>query len=221
MTEVIGRNTIAGELLRGFVERVENIEEKIDSLKSDRKVVMAEAQAAGLLPTGVRYIVKKRKMKPSERAEDDALKAMYLHAMGMEPDNPLFRAVGLMSADVLTRESVINAMKKFVPVGGSIEVDAGGGPKVRITRDKDGAITVSEVIEKPVTGPANATPSKASAKPAVPDCDGNGAEDLGRAAFRADQPIIANPFPFGDARRARWDKGWRDESGGDGMGPEE
>ncbi len=145
---------------------------------------------------------------------------MYLHAMGMVPDNPLFRAVGLMSTDALTRDSVILAMKDFVPIGGSIEVDAGGGPKVRLTRDKDGNVAVTEVVEKPVNGPASAVPPK-TVKPAVPDCDANGAEQLGRAAFKADQPVIANPFPFGDARRARWDMGWRKESGGDGMGPEE
>jgi hypothetical protein len=49
--------------------------------------------------------------------------------------------------------------------------------------------------------------------------DGYGAELLGREAFKADEPIIKNPFPFGDERRPRWDEGWRKESGTDGMGP--
>jgi hypothetical protein len=114
-------------------------------------------------------------------------------------------------------------MKKFVPANGSIEVEAGGGPKVRLTRDKDGNVAITEVVEKPVqSGDANQkTVTPRAAKPDVPAVDADGAEALGRDAFNADVAIINNPFPFGDARRARWDKGWRTESGGDGMGPEE
>jgi uncharacterized protein (UPF0335 family) len=219
MTETVGKNTIAGELLRGFVDRVENIDTQMKALRDDKAVVMAEAKAANIIPAGVRYIVAKRKMKPSERAEDDSLKDMYLHAMGMAADNPLFRMVGLMKVDITSRESVIEAMKKFVPSGGSIEVDAGGGPKVRLSRDKDGNVAVTEVVEKPMASPSEPSGKKpARAKPDVPDVDGEGAETLGRDAFNADIPIIDNPFPYGDARRPRWDKGWRDESGGDGMG---
>lgn len=213
----MGKNTVGGELLRGFVDRIENINEQIKQLGKDKGVVMAEAKQAGIVPAGVTFIVKKRKMKPSERAEAEALEDMYMHAMGMAADNPLFRAVGLMKIDITSRDAVIEAMKKFVPASGSIEVDAGGGPKVRLTRDKDGNVSVMEVVEKPVapTPPAGSKP--AATKEPPPDVDGDGAEMLGHDAFKADVPIIGNPFPFGDSRRARWDKGWRDESGGDGM----
>jgi uncharacterized protein (UPF0335 family) len=216
---VIGRNTIAGELLRGFVERIENLDEQIGSLRDDKGVVFAEAKAADIQPAGVRYIVRKRKQKPSERSEAEALEDMYLHAMGMAADNPLFRMVGLMSVDVTAKESVIEAMKKFVPAGGSIEVEAGGGPKVRLTRDKDGNVSVTEVVEKPIEAPSTPAGARPRApKPDVPDVDAAGAEELGRAAYRADIPIINNPFPFADPRRPRWDEGWRAEAGNDGMG---
>jgi uncharacterized protein (UPF0335 family) len=213
----IGKNTIAGELLRGFVERVENINEQMKSLGKDKAVVMAEAKQANLVPAGITYIVKKRKMKPSERSEAEALEDMYLHAMGMEADVPLFRAVGLMRVDIASRESVIEAMKKFVPVNGSITVEAGGAP-VRMTRDADGNISITEVIEKPVQQELPKTGKKSAPKPEVPDVSPDVAESMGRQAFTDDEPIIANPFPYGDARRARWDQGWRDESGSDGMG---
>jgi uncharacterized protein (UPF0335 family) len=213
----IGKNTIAGELLRGFVERVENINEQMKSLGKDKAVVMAEAKQANLVPAGITYIVKKRKMKPSERSEAEALEDMYLHAMGMEADVPLFRAIGLMRVDIASRESVIEAMKKFVPVNGSITVEAGGAP-VRMTRDADGNISITEVIEKPVQQELPKTGKKSAPKPEVPDVSPDVAESMGRQAFTDDEPIIANPFPYGDARRARWDQGWRDESGSDGMG---
>jgi uncharacterized protein (UPF0335 family) len=203
------------------VERIENINQQIKALGQDKAVVMAEAKAANLVPAGVNYIVKKRKMKPSERAEAEALEDMYLHSMGMAADSPLFRAVGLMKVDITARESVIEAIKKFVPANGSIEVEAGGGPKVRLTRDKDGNVAVTELIEQPIGhSDSDAAGKSKPEKPDVPDVDSDGAEALGRAAYRADVPIIRNPFPFGDARRPRWDKGWRDEGGGDGMGDE-
>lgn len=213
----IGKNTIGGELLRGFVERVENINAQIKQLGQDKGVVMAEAKAANLIPAGISYIVKKRKMKPSERAEAEALEDMYLHAMGMAADNPLFRAVGLMKVDITARESVVEAMKQFVPTNGSITVEAGGAP-IRLTRDAAGNITVTEVIEKPVQQRMPETGKRQTAKADVPDVTGDVAETMGAQAFKDDVPIINNPFPFGDVRRPRWDKGWRDESGGDGMG---
>jgi uncharacterized protein (UPF0335 family) len=221
MSEIIGRNSLSGELLRGFVERCEAINEQMEALRADKRVVMAEARQQNLQPAGVNYIVKKRKMKPSERAEAEALEDMYLHAMGMAVDNPLFRAVGLMKIDVTARDQVIEAMKKFVPASGSITIEAGGAP-VRLTRDPDGNISVTEVIEKPVEAPApSAKKAAPPTKTPVPNVDVASAEALGRQAFRSDQPIIANPFPFNDPRRPRWDYGWRDESGGDGMGPDE
>ena len=52
----------------------------------------------------------------------------------------------------------------------------------------------------------------------VPDVDAEGAEELGRRAYIANQPITSNPFPWDDPRRPRFDAGWRAESGSDGMG---
>lgn len=216
----IGKNTIAGEMLRGFVERVENINAQIKQLGQDKGVVLAEAKAANLVPAAINFIVKKRKMKPSQRSEAEALEDMYMHAMGMAADTPLFRAVGLMKVDITSRESVIEAMKKFVPANGSITVEAGGAP-VRLTRDAEGNISVTEVIEKPVQTEMPKTGKKSAPKANVPDVTPDVAESMGRQAFKDDQPVISNPFPYGDQRRPLWDKGWRDESGTDGMGPGE
>lgn len=44
------------------------------------------------------------------------------------------------------------------------------------------------------------------------------AEELGRKAARDKRPIIENPFPFGDPRRARFDEGWRKENDADAAG---
>lgn len=216
----MGKNTIAGEMLRGYVERMEQIADQKKQLTDDAAAIMAEAKAAGLVPAAIRFVIKKRKMKPSDRQECEALEDTYLHSMGMATDTPLFRHVDLMSVDINSRESVIEAMKKFVPATGSIVIEAGGAP-VRLTRDKDSNISVTEVIEQPVQQNVPNTSKRTRAKPEVPDVTADVAETMGRQAYKDDLPVTSNPFPFGDARRPRWDKGWRDESGGDGMGPEE
>lgn len=212
---MVGRNTIAGELLRGYVERLEEIGGREKQLTEDAAVVMAEAKSKGLIPAAVRFVLKKRQMKPSERQEAETLEDMYLHAMGMAQEPPLFRAVGLMKVDIASREQVIAAMKALVPANGSITVEAGGTP-VRLTRDGAGNVTVTEITLKP-EAPASPSARPAPAPAEVPAVDERGAWELGRAAFLADTAIIANPFPFGDARRPRWDAGWRSESGSDGM----
>lgn len=212
----LGKNSVSGELLRSYVERIEKLDADKESIADDRKAVFADAKANGFIPSGLRNVLSLRKLKPSDRAEAETLRDMYLHALGMDSEPPLFKHVGLMSVDVTAKDQVIEAMKKFVPANGSITIEAGGVP-VRLTRDKDGNVAVTEVVEKPMSAPEPGTPRQARPKPDLPEVDASGAEALGRQAFRDDIAIIQNPFPFGDERRARWDKGWREESGSDGM----
>jgi uncharacterized protein (UPF0335 family) len=213
-----GRNLVSAEMLRGFVERVETIDAQKGDLDADRAVIMAEAKQKGFVPKAINHVVKLRRMKPSERQEAEALRDSYLHALGETVDLPLFRMVGLINVDLTMRDNVIEAMKRFVPLGGAITIEAGAKP-IRLSRDAEGRITVTEIVEKPHSFEAPEDKKPGAPKPDVPDVDADGAEALGRQAFRDDVPIIKNPFPFGDPRRPRWDKGWRDESGTDGMGP--
>lgn len=212
----VGKNSIAGERLRSYVERIESINAQAKQLADDKRAIVAEAKASGFTPKAIAFVIKKRKMAPHERAEAEALEDLYMHAMGMASDAPLFRAAGLMSVDITSREAVVEIMKKFVPAGGAITVDAGGKP-IRLTRDKDGNVTATEVVEPPAERERPDGAPAPRARPPVPEADGDGAELLGRDAFKANTPIIENPFPFGDPRRARWEKGWCEEGGTDGM----
>lgn len=170
------------------------------------------------MPKIVKHVVKVRATKPADYQEDCALADMYLSALGLAPEPPLFRAVGLMGVDVAAKDMVIEALKKLVPADGSITVEAGGKP-VKLTRQKDGTVTTVDVEPpRPVVSPASSPPPAKANKPPVPDASPEEAEALGREAARGNTAIIANPFPFGDPRRARWDLGWRKEAGGDGMG---
>lgn len=217
----IGKNTLNNEAMMNFVGRVEDRERAKKAISDEIAVIYAEAKAANLSAPGLRGVVKARKMKPSQFRESEDLRDVYFHAAGLLDEPPLFRSIEALAGDDMSRQAVIDRFAQLVPPGGSIVVEM-EGPPIRISRDKEGAVTMKEVIEKPLpTNSKNTTPRQPASRPDVPDVDAADAEKLGRQAFKDDLAIIANPFPFGDARRPRWDMGWRRESGGDGMGPEE
>lgn len=217
----IGQNTVSAEMLRSYVERIERLRAQRKDLALDIATINAEAKGAGFTPTVIARVIKRREKKPHDLQEYDALTDMYLHAMGMQGlgDGPLFRATGLAGFDAAAKELVIDRMKQFVPAAGMGTVTVTfGGKHMRLERQKDGTVTVTDVMEIVKTTPA--MPERPAKEP-VPDVDEDGAEALGRQYARNNQPVIDNPFPFGDPRRARFDLGWRNESGGDGMGPKD
>lgn len=216
-----GRNTISGRQLLAFVERIERIREEKKQLAEDEKLVFAELKVAGFTPARVRDVLKRRAAKPADVEEAEAQLDMYLHAIGMASETPLFRAVGQMSVDLAARDEVIAAFKMLVPHEGEIIVKIGAQP-VRLYRDASGEAQAEDVVDKPkpASKPASAS-APARPKRDVPDVDAAGAWALGAAAYRENQPITSNPFPWDDKRRAEFDAGWRKASGTDGMGPEE
>lgn len=220
---MVGQNTVSGQRLMSFVERIEQVRAVKKQAAKDESAIMAEAKAEGFLPGGLRYVVKVREEKPHDRQEREALQDLYLHAAGLATEPPLFRFAGLGATDVNAREQVIERMKDFCPPSGAGHIDVTfGGVTWRIVRDKEGNISASELVEAPAR-PSSASEAAASRTAAKnreppPDVDEAGAEALGREYARDNRPVIDNPFPFGDPRRARFDLGWRKETGNDGMG---
>jgi uncharacterized protein (UPF0335 family) len=215
----LGTNNETAAHLASFIERVERIRAEKKQCADNEAMVVAEAKAMGFHGGAIRAVIKIRGMKPHERQESEAILDTYLHAMGMASEPPLFRQIGLLGADIASRDSVVEAMKALVPELGSITVETKEGRPIRLTRDKAGVVSVAEVAPPKAEKAAKGGP-KPAPRPEPPDVDAEGAEALGRAAFAANTAIIANPFPFGDPRRGRWDAGWRKEGGGDGMGPD-
>ena len=218
----LGKNTPSSAQLRSSVERVERIREAKKALADDEKLVMAEAKSAGFVPAGIRYCLKVRAMKPHDRQEAEAIADLYLHALGMDAPPPLFRQLGALAKDGTAREQLIEAFKALVPQEGEVIVKAGGQP-LRLWRDKDGAAHVEDWIEPAAAEqqPRRSPSTAAAPKREVPSCSPDEAEGLGRQAAKDNLPVIDNPFPHDDARRPRWDLGWRKETGNDGMNPDE
>lgn len=217
----IGKNTVSGDKLSAFISRIEDLRAQRKELGAQENLVWAEVKAEGFNKQIMNGIIKRRTLSPSEIDEAESLRDMYLHALGMLPEPPLFRAVGLMNTDRNARESVIDALKQLVPDTGEIILNIGDAPVV-LWRDAEGTVQHKPwqppQPEVPPNFPTRATPAPAAAPP--PNVDEDTAEEMGRQAFRDDKPIISNPFPARTPHRARFDLGYRKESGGDGMGGE-
>jgi uncharacterized protein (UPF0335 family) len=77
---VIG--SVDTEKLESFVKRIEAVESEEDEYKTAKKDLYVEVKAAGLKPKLVRKIVKERKPKPIDEAEQAELET-YREALGM------------------------------------------------------------------------------------------------------------------------------------------
>lgn len=73
----------AGEQLRRYISRIEQLEESKAELAADIREVMGQAKADGFDTKALRAVLKIRKMEPSERQEQEAILDTYLHALGM------------------------------------------------------------------------------------------------------------------------------------------
>ena len=82
----------AGERLRGFIERVERLEEEKRALSADIREIYSEATAMGFEPKIMRKLVAERRMERHELEEQAALLDTYRHALGMYIDTPLGQA---------------------------------------------------------------------------------------------------------------------------------
>ena len=78
--------TVAREQLRSVVERIERLEEEKKVIADDIREVFGEAKANGYDTKVLRQVISLRKQDLSERQEQDAVRDLYLHALGMIPD---------------------------------------------------------------------------------------------------------------------------------------
>ncbi len=78
--------TVAREQLRSVVERIERLEEEKKGIADDIREVYGEAKANGYDTKVLRQVISLRKQDMSERQEQDAVRDLYLHALGMLPD---------------------------------------------------------------------------------------------------------------------------------------
>ncbi len=79
-----GSNTgIAGDRLKSFFERVENLEAEKKAIAEDIREVKAEAKASGFDMKAFNEVLKLRKLEPGKRREQESLRDLYLQAIGL------------------------------------------------------------------------------------------------------------------------------------------
>jgi uncharacterized protein (UPF0335 family) len=77
---------VARDQLRSVVERIERLEEEKKGIADDIREVYGEAKANGYDTKVLRQVISMRKQDMSERQEQDAVRDLYLHALGMIPE---------------------------------------------------------------------------------------------------------------------------------------
>lgn len=77
-----GHNVLAGDQLKSIIDRVENLNEQIKELSSDRSDIFKEAGGNGYDVKALRRVIAIRKMDTSMREEFENVVETYLHALG-------------------------------------------------------------------------------------------------------------------------------------------
>lgn len=220
-------NRLHAKELRNFVDALERARTEKDEIAEHIKSIYSAMSSRGFDVKYVRWLLKQRKLSPSEREEQETMCDLYLGAMGMRHEElPLFAYVNNAGVDRNAMDSVVEALKVLAPNKGSIQVTVEGRTVTIFRTDSgdigtiEGALGDDEDPEEPPQPAEGAVPkrrkkSKKELDPAYAGMSPVEAEEAGRQAFRRDEPIINNPFPHDDPRRPDWDYGWRDESGAD------
>jgi uncharacterized protein (UPF0335 family) len=74
----------AGQL-RSLVERIERLEEEKKGIADDIRDVYAEAKGSGFDTKVMRQVIRLRKKDATERQEEESIRDLYMHALGMAP----------------------------------------------------------------------------------------------------------------------------------------
>lgn len=83
MSEGAGHNSIAGDLLKSFVERIERLDEEIKALNADKADVYGEAKGSGFHTKIIRKVVSLRRQDHAVRKVEEAIMELYLEVLGM------------------------------------------------------------------------------------------------------------------------------------------
>ncbi len=89
MSDVVG---IAGDRIRSFVERIEQVEAELKELTEAKKEIFSEAKGEGFDVKVLKEIIKLRKQDQDERDEHESLLDVYMRAMGEADPAPVAQA---------------------------------------------------------------------------------------------------------------------------------
>ena len=80
---------IAGERIRSFVERIEQLDTELQELNEQKKEVFAEAKGEGFDVRVLKETIRLRKQVKNERDDHETLLDVYMRAMETAPPAPV------------------------------------------------------------------------------------------------------------------------------------
>lgn len=80
----VNETSVAAAELRQLVERIERLNEELQSIQQDKAELFAKAKGRGYDTKALKAIVKLRAKDPNERQEEEAILDLYKSALGME-----------------------------------------------------------------------------------------------------------------------------------------
>ena len=89
MTDPVG---IAGDRIRSFVERVEQLDTELHEINEQKKEVFSEAKGEGFDIKVLKEIIRLRKQDKDERDEHETLLDVYMRAMDTAAPEPVAEA---------------------------------------------------------------------------------------------------------------------------------
>src|SRR4051795_7117300 len=89
MSDPVG---IAGDRIRSFVERIEQLDTELQEINEQKKEVFSEAKGEGFDVKVLKEIIKLRKQDKDERDEHETLLDVYLRAMETTGPAPVAEA---------------------------------------------------------------------------------------------------------------------------------
>jgi uncharacterized protein (UPF0335 family) len=89
MSDTVG---VAGDRIRSFVERIEQLDTELQELNEGKKEVFAEAKGEGFDVKVLKEIIKHRKQDKDERDEHETLLDVYMRAMDSAEPAPIAEA---------------------------------------------------------------------------------------------------------------------------------
>ena len=78
MSDTVG---VAGDRIRSFIERIEQLDTELQEVTDQKKQVFAEAKGEGFDVKVLKEIIKLRKQDQEERDEHDTLLDVYMRAL--------------------------------------------------------------------------------------------------------------------------------------------
>ncbi|QGZ14289.1 hypothetical protein PP940_gp157 [Rhizobium phage RL2RES] len=82
-------DSVARDQLRGFIERIERLEEEKKTIGDDIKDVYGDAKGNGFDTKILKKVINIRKKDEQERMEEEAILDTYLAALGMIAQDPI------------------------------------------------------------------------------------------------------------------------------------